>query len=316
MVHFVLALDRRSRGLGAALVAASILVAAGCGPLEHARTVDEYARRSLSTQSASGTKRLQIESDYDGSVRDFIERHGRPDYLYVADRNRLYLYYTPQDMAAIIIRDLLPPGKVTKMGRIPGSLLTLLPPREIDRILTRRAIRKEQRERRVAATRRGRADRSRPPPAAPLPTPREDGWSSRGFDVDAIVARLRVPMSAADPGVSGWRRGGSVGGTAVRTARSGNTRYEVLPDRVTVAIAIANRSVGTPPRLRVACVRINNAIFGTRASGVSGAVEPLVERVSRDPSGRTRILRRIAGRTVNVKRIPGQGLLVYSVHAD
>ncbi len=78
--------------------------------------------------------------------------------------------------------------------------------------------------------------------------------------------------------------------------------------------AIASGPSATPIRARRAYTRINRAVFGTQAQHVNRVVASLAERVSRDPSGKTRIAQRIAGRTVRIHRIPSRGWWVYSVH--
>ena len=44
-------------------------------------------------------------------------------------------------------------------------------------------------------------------------------------------------------------------------------------------------------------------------------IDPLVSRVAADTSGRTRIHRRVGGRSVSIIRDTQRGLLVYSVHS-
>lgn len=297
-----------SRRRAAALLAVALAV--GCATWEHAKTTETYAGRVLRARSAEGAERLRIESEYDTAVRQFVRTHGEPDYIYVVDRKRFYLFYVAPDLVAGFLRTDLPPGEVTKTHRIPGDLLRLLPEPERERILARRVAAGIRVTRAPQAPRRMR--RPPPAPAAPAPSP---GWSHRDFDVDSIVSRLRRPMSAADPGVSDWRRSALADGSQVRTGRSGSARYEVRPERVSVVASIGSGR-RTPVAARVGYVRVNAAIFGARAEEVSRSVEDWVDRVSNDTSGRTRLARRIAGRTIQVTRVPDRGLLVYSVHTD
>jgi hypothetical protein len=131
-----------------------------------------------------------------------------------------------------------------------------------------------------------------------------------------MIARLREPLSAADAGVSGWRTATLADGTHSRIARSGRTEYRIQRDAVSAAAPISSRSRSASSEIRTGYVRVNRAVFGTRASANNRSVEPLVARVAADPSGRTRILQRVAGRTLSVTRDTRRGLLVYRVGAD
>jgi hypothetical protein len=82
---------------------------------------------------------------------------------------------------------------------------------------------------------------------------------------------------------------------------------------VTAAIGVSQR--GATPAARLGYYRVNQAIFGAKGHAVSDSVEPLVTRVAADPSGRTRVNRKVEGRRVSISRSP-RGLLVYAVYAN
>ena len=103
---------RRTRGALALLFA---LALAGCATLEHGMSVSQVAGRTLSTRGAEGAERLRAELEVDVTLRDFVERYGRPDYLHVVDRMSLYFFYVKDDMAAKFERDLLPPSVARKL---------------------------------------------------------------------------------------------------------------------------------------------------------------------------------------------------------
>jgi len=83
---------------------------------------------------------------------------------------------------------------------------------------------------------------------------------------------------------------------------------------VPMSSAISAKRRHLPTSARLGLSRVNQAIFALRAEAVTDIVVPLAERVSKDPSGRTRFDKRIAGRTVRIARDPRRGQLVYSVH--
>jgi len=314
----------RRRVAGCLVVAAAAVLAAGCQTVEHSYTTADYAERPLAISSEEGTRRLAMESDVDASVREFVVRYGQPDTLYVVDRRSVYLFYAAKDLVGVFLREFVARSEVQTFRPIPGYLLKLLPAGDVERVLAARS--RKHAARRSGAdgpAARGKAARStlareearaRAHPAAPRSSAGGDGWTDRGFDIDAIVQRLRTPMTAADVGVSGWQSSTGAGGLPRRTARSGNTRFEVRSDTVTAATPIPGGRGATTGQARLAFLRVNRAVFGTQAAAVNQRVAGLAARVSNDPSGRTRIAQRIAGRTVRIHRIPARGWLVYSVH--
>lgn len=286
----------------AALAAA--LLACACSAVKHGYTAGDFANQTLATSTLEGLDRLELEIEYDTSVADFSKTHGPPEYLHVVDRNTLYLFYPARDLVAVVNRGLMPPGEVLTYPRIPGHMLRLLPAAEVASIQAKRVSSRKPRARRSAT------------PAAPAPASKETGLRITDFDLDTLVARFREPLSAADPGVSGWRVAKLADGTRARVARSGNTEFRVQPDAVIAATSIPSHARTTPPEAHVGYLRVNRVVFGTRAQAVSESVGPLVAKVTADPSGKTRVVRRVAGRTVSVIRDPRRRLLFYRVHAD
>lgn len=312
---------RRLRGSAVRAARACLTLAAigswlACATVEHGSSISEVASRTLSTRSAEGRHRLEVEADYDHAIRDLMTRRGVPEFIHVVDRDRVYLFYTEADWIALVTRPMVPPGEVQVIERIPGHLIRLLPNSEVQRIL-------ERREAHARAKRPARRSHKAPSPApAERPrtpktsaTDRDTSVSFRDFDPERIVRRLRVSMSAADPGVSDWKSGTLADGRPEHHANLGPMRYEVRSDLLTVSAPIPPRGRSPSKRTLHGFYRINEAVFGANAEKVSRRIEPLVSRVAADTSGRTRIVRRVAGRTVSVARDPQRGVIVYSVHA-
>ena len=128
-------------------------------------------------------------------------------------------------------RVLMEPSQVTELGRIPGSLLKLLPAETQKQVEARRASeqRRAQAKTRRAHAQIARSGAAQASSAAAAIAP--GGNYIGGFEVDEIVARMRAPRTAADPGVPDWRASRVRGGTAY-TAQVGRTQYEVGPERV------------------------------------------------------------------------------------
>lgn len=289
----------------AACAVALVACLAGCATIEHSWTLSEVAGRTLSTRGGEGSKRLQAEVEVDATLRDFVTGNGRPDYLHVVDRMGLYFFYVQEDRAVKFERDLIPPSAVRDLGRIPGSLLKLLPKREVDALVARRETAQRRHESRVA-TRRPATRRSAPAARDP------NGFLSR-FDVRAIIGRMREPLTAADAGVSGWRSVRFADGVPGSTAKHGAASYEVRPDRLVMAMNISGKRTTPPPQARLEVMRVNSAVFGAHAKAVTQHVMSLMGRVASDRSGRSPAAQRIRGRLVRIDRIPSSGLLVYAV---
>ena len=300
--------DWSARRAGAALLCAVLLF--GCASAQHVLDASKFAGEPLSLRQARGAERLRAEVGVDPSVADYVKEHGRPDYLYIVDRHKLYLFYVSEDRAAKFERVLIEPSTVTELGRIPGSLLKQLP-RQVQQQLERQ--RSVAQRRAQALSRRSRAAQAR---SAPRPAPgarAPDGTYMGAFEASAIVSRMREPVTAADPGVDAWRRSQLRGGGTAWTANAGRTQYEVSANRVTFTHPVSS-SKRLPARARIAIQRVNNAVFAARAGRVTEVALDLAEQVMADPSGRTARERRLAGRTIRVGRLAGRGLFAYSVH--
>jgi hypothetical protein len=292
-----------------ALVVLMFLVTA-CGTVQHGRQTAAIAGQSLATGSAPGSDRLASEIDYDSAVRDAIREQGRPDYLHVVNRDDLFLFYTRENRVLQVRRNLIPPGVVTEFAPIPGHLLNLLPAVEIERAKARLAKKKAS-GRRVRRTRVAKA-----PPAALAPDSGSTGKTLNRFDLRELVGRFRTPISAADAGVQGWRVQTLRDGTRSGYAKSRNLEYRIRANSVSVTSPIASRGNRAPGDIRIGYYRVNKVVFGTRAHAISGSVASLVAKVAADPSGRTRIVRRVAGRSLHIIRDPVRGTLLYQIGTD
>jgi hypothetical protein len=87
------------------LVCAVALVLAGCAGWRHGSTLEQYEGQVLPVAGGGvGAQRLEIESVYDSTVRDFVGQHGPPDYLYVAGRSDLRFIYVEGPLVAFFRR--------------------------------------------------------------------------------------------------------------------------------------------------------------------------------------------------------------------
>ncbi len=289
----------------AAWGAVGLILTLGCTALEHRSRAAEVAGLTLAMASDEGAAHLALESKLDLTVRGYVTSNGKPQYLHVADGQTLYLFYTDDDQVAIFAREFMGRSEVRRMRQIPGNLLKLLPEPERARVLTRRADKKS----------RAAGRRTRPGPSSPAaPAPGQSGWSDRRFDVNALVGRMREPLTAADRGVGTWKRETLSDGSLRRSAKSGDTLFEVRADRVSFSTPIAAGSVSTPGHAHPSYRRVNNAVFGANADSVNQFVAGIIDQVSADTSGRTQISQRVNGRTLRIIRVPSSGVLVYAIH--
>jgi hypothetical protein len=309
MIQWVAARPWRRRQRIAVLFA-SVLLLCDCGTIQHGRATADVAGRTLSTSSPPGSERLTSEANYDRSVREAVRTHGRPEYLHVVDRDTLYLFFTEINRVVMIERNMIPPGLATEYSPIPGHFLKLLPDAEIARNQARR--RAHQAKRNAAR----KPTRVSAPPAAREPSATTTARTLNHFDVEMLIERFRKPISAADSGVRGWRMGKLSDGSRSAFARTKDAEYRISSNSVLIASRIGATSRKTPAGLRLGYYRVNRVIFGTRAHSISDKIAPSVASVARDPSGRTRVAKRIAGRTVQIFRDTAKGLLIYRVGTD
>lgn len=299
------------RTICALLAALALGCAAGVERVEHAVDAKQFAGEPLSPQKGRGAQRFRAELQYDKTLADYVAEHGRPDYFYIVDREKLYLFYTKTDRAAMFERILVEASQVTELGRIPGSLLKLLPRQTREQIEARRAA--EQRRAQTNARRsRAQIARSAPRTASPAAVAPEGAYIG-GFDVSEIVARMRDPLTAADPGVPDWRESRVQGGKRTYTAQVGRTRYEVGAERVAFTVFLSASRANLPASARLAIQRLNSAIFAAKADAVTQQMIELAERSVADRSGRTSFAERIAGRTIRIGRRVDAGVFAYSV---
>jgi len=292
------------------LLWASTLLLAACNTVQHGYHIDEVVGRSLATATPEGKARLALETEYDSAVRKIVARKGQPEWLHIVSRDEIYLYFTSRDEVVVITRPMVPPGEVRIYERTPGFLLKLLPRSTVDAVVaSRKPASGRSRTRAKASSTRGRA----PPPAAIDRNRNDHSVTFQNFDPHRIVARLRTPLSAADPGVSQWHAERLSNGKSARMATVGTTRYVVGHESVSVSAPIAPRRREAPSRTSQAIYRVNQAVFGSAADEASRRIAPLISRVAADTSGRTRIRRRVVGRTISVMRDTQRGLLIYSV---
>jgi len=295
-----------------ALCVLLIGLALGCAAIEHGYQAKQYAGEPLSPQSGRGAQRFRAEVALDKTIAAYVAEHGRPDYFYIVDREKLYFFYTKTDSAAMFERILIEGSQVTELGRIPGSLLKLLPKQTREQIETRRATeqRRAQGNARRARTRIARSKPRSPGPAAIAPS----GAYIGGFDASEIVARMRSPLTAADPGVPDWRESRLQGGVLAYTAKVGRTQYEVADGRVAFTVYLSASRGELPASARLAIQRVNSAIFAAKADAVTQQMVALAERAVADRSGRTNFAERVAGRTIRVGRRVDAGVFAYSIH--
>ena len=291
-----------ARGWLLLLLALTLL--SGCAAWDHAMQARDVAGRPLDVRSAEGRQRLDMEASFDASVAEFLARESKPDYLFVESRARLYFFYVKSDRVVMFERD-LQESQVSDLGRIPGSLLRKLPD----------AVRQQLIARRKAASKRAKVAHARRAQAQPVPAKAASGGAYFGaFDVEALADRMRDQPTAADPGVRTWKRSTLPDGRRRLFAKKAGNRYEVRPDSASVAGNAGPKTRSLPRSLRLGIARVNRAVFQNKAEAVSRAVLPYVKKVLADPSGRTRVTRRVEGRTVKIERRPADGIVIYSLH--
>jgi len=279
--------------------------------MEHKLSASDFAGEAISTRNSRGAGRLRDEARFDKSVAAYVDEHGKPDYVYLVDHQKLYLFWIEADRATKFDRVLLEASEVHELGRIPGSLMKFLPAEARRSLEVRRA--RAQRSAQVRA-RQSRAQQARRAPARVPGSRAPDGTYLGGFEPSVLVERMREPVTAADPGVEGWRRATLRGGGAVWSAEAGRTRYQVTEGSVAVTMPISTSRGSLPGSARVAIQRVNDAIFAARSEAVTRVALEMAEKAAADRSGRTQFRKRVAGRTLRIGRLADRGVFSYSVH--
>jgi hypothetical protein len=112
----------------------------GCSGWRHGATLAQYEGLLLSAApSSAGAERLRIEMAYDPTLRAFVAQHGRPDYIYVADRFSVQLTYLDADRVVLFQRAAISAkSHFTVTPGIPAGLLNRLTPADQARVRARR----------------------------------------------------------------------------------------------------------------------------------------------------------------------------------
>ena len=77
-----------------------LLMLTGCAATRHGGTTEYFEGFLVPVSSRPGAMRLQAEMDYDSTVRDFVSGKGKPDYIFVINRNQVKLVYMqPKEVA-------------------------------------------------------------------------------------------------------------------------------------------------------------------------------------------------------------------------
>jgi len=144
-------MEPASRSTGTGFVATIVLLACtvlgGCSSFKpywaHRFQVEEHSQVLLSTRTTVGAEWLEVESNLDATIRQFVASEGRPDYVYVVDAEKLHLYYLDEDLSATFERAVFrSTSEVERQSPVPKKLMRLLPHQAKRRIANVRAVRR------------------------------------------------------------------------------------------------------------------------------------------------------------------------------
>ena len=122
----------------AAVVCTILLSIVGCGTTwRHVSTLDDYEGQVLPVPGPGAT-RLEIESEYDVSVRNMLATHGDPDYILVESLDLLKLIYLDDDRVLVVDRSESFTGAVSIMEPIPDDISVYLARGDRDRLTVAR----------------------------------------------------------------------------------------------------------------------------------------------------------------------------------
>lgn len=141
---------RQASGRGVAGVRAVALALAlglavaaggGCASFRHGFSQARVEGQVLRATAGPGAERLEIESDFDPSVRTYVADRGLPDYIHVVSSRQVQLVYLERDEIAVFQREGFDPtSRVSVRSPIPEAIVARLPLRERARLETLRRV--------------------------------------------------------------------------------------------------------------------------------------------------------------------------------
>lgn len=90
-----------------------LLFITGCAASRHGATTRDFEGYLVPVDSRPGSFRLQVEKDYDSTLKNFVLGRGEPDYIFVVDRNQVKLVYLKAGEVAIFKRSFSSNSKVS-----------------------------------------------------------------------------------------------------------------------------------------------------------------------------------------------------------
>jgi len=73
---------------------------------QHAATLSAFQDKVLPLRNPRVAERLEIEADYDATVREWVQDEGTPDYMMVESRSLVRLFYIQKDYMVVFRRSL------------------------------------------------------------------------------------------------------------------------------------------------------------------------------------------------------------------
>jgi hypothetical protein len=87
----------------------------------HASTLGAVQDKVLPLRNPRVAERLQVEADYDSTVRQWLADEGQPDYLMVESRSLLRLFYIQKDYM-VVFRRLVRPTSQSEVVNTIGAM--------------------------------------------------------------------------------------------------------------------------------------------------------------------------------------------------
>lgn len=145
MLHDDAARQRTVSPRRSALVTMLLMgILSACSGLRHGATTLDYQGQLLRVRATGpGAERLDIESDYDASVRHYVQDNGKPDLLLVVDSSTVQLIYLDADRVVQSKRGGLSPNGALQAAATPATLDAFLDIEELQRLQRARAARAE-----------------------------------------------------------------------------------------------------------------------------------------------------------------------------
>lgn len=110
------------------------LLLSSCSSFRHGYTLSSFEGQVLPAREARGADRLDMETDFDATIKGVVETQGTPDYIMVESGNTVKLMYVTEDRVISFQRGWGTSSKATVESGIPEQISALFTAADRERL--------------------------------------------------------------------------------------------------------------------------------------------------------------------------------------